>query len=356
MKTFLSIIICSIAALSVSAQTTANATFFAQDGQKFWVIMDGIKQNDKPETNVKVTGLTNPMYRVKIIFADNTIPAIDQSLQTVDYDNKYVDATYNIRKDKKGKMVMRISSFSESTTSASPAQAVVPFHKEETAPVATMPTTNNPTIKQDVVTGPGGVNSSQTVTDPDGNAVKMDMNMGATGGTIKVDDGMGGGVNMNLGINMTGTTGTTGTVSSTTTTTVTQTGSGSGLRPGTPANNVGPNTPAQPITNTPPPANSSNACINPASSTDLGNLKGSIQKQSFSSNKMNVAKSFLKSKCLSVEQIKDVMGLFSFEGDKLEFAKFAYDRCSNKDDYYMVSDAFSFSSSNDELTDYINSK
>jgi hypothetical protein len=71
---------------------------------------------------------------------------------------------------------------------------------------------------------------------------------------------------------------------------------------------------------------------------------------------MNVAKTFLKNKCVSVSQIKDIMALFSFEGDKLEFAKAAYDRCSDKENYYQVSDAFSFSSSNDELTDFINSK
>lgn len=371
MKALFSFIICAFAALTASAQSpSASVTFFTQDGQKFWVIMDGIKQNDKPDANVKVTGLTNPNYRAKIIFADNTIPAIDKNIQVVDYDNKFFDATYNIQKDKKGKMVVKISSFSESKGGPTSAQTV-PFHtedtygseyntygKDNTTKTTTTTTTQNVGIKQDVNVGNDGrVGTSQSVSTPDGGAVKMDMNMGATGGGIKVDDGMGGKVDMNInmgGIGMDGT-GATGTTTTTTTTkttvTTTTSGGGSMERPdatGKP-NNIGPNTPV----NTAP---ATNVCAYPASTADMSNLTGSIKKQSFSDNKMNVAKTFIKNKCLSVAQIKEVMGLFSFEDSKLEFAKLAYDRCSDKENYYMVGDALTFSSSQDELTNFINSK
>jgi hypothetical protein len=384
MKALFSFIVCAFAALTVGAQTASSSvTFFSQDGQKFWVIMDGIKQNDKPDANVKVTGLTNSNYRAKIIFADNTIPSIDKNIQTQDFENKYFDATYNIQKDKKGKLVVRISSFSESKGGPTSAQTV-PFHADDkygsdyntygngtpaqtTTNQTTTTTTRDDnvgvqqnvtggagsdkaTIKQNVNATGNGVGTSQSITDPDGNTVKMDMNMGTNGGGIKIDDGMGGGVNMNLGINMTGMDGAGTTTTTTTKTTTTTTYSSSSTGGGIPDNRP-------PVNNTPPPPPSnSNGCVYPASSADMGNLKGSIQKQSFSDNKMNVAKTFLKNKCLSVSQIKDVMGLFSFEADKLSFAKLAYDRCVDKENYYMVSDAFSFSSSNDELTDYINSK
>jgi hypothetical protein len=383
MKALFSFILCAFAAITVSAQSpSASVTFFSQDGQKFWVIMDGIKQNDKPDANVKVTGLTNPNYRAKIIFVDNTIPSIDKNIQTVDVEDKYFDATYNIQKDKKGKMVVRISSFSESKGGPTSAQTV-PFHSDDkygsdfsTTVMPTQTTTNQTTttttrgntgsvnqnvtggsgsdkatINQNVVGNDRGVNSSQTITDPDGNTVKMDMNMGATGGGIKVDDGMGGSVNMNLGINMSGMDGVGTTTTTTTKTTTTTTYSSSGTGGSIPDNRPPANT-----TPPPPPPAANNGCTFPASSADISSLKGSIQKQSFSDNKMNVAKTFLKNKCVSVSQVKDIMGLFSFEADKLSFAKLAYDRCADKENYYQVSDAFSFSSSNDELTDYINSK
>ncbi len=376
MKTLFSILVCSLLSIATIAQTTANATFFSQDGEKFWVIVDGVKQNDKAATNVKVTGLTNELYRVKIIFSDNTIPAIDQTISTTDVENKRVDATYNIRKDKKGKMVMRVSSFNESaSTTASPAQTVIPYHTEETPATTPAVNTTQPVtgsrqdvnIKQDVNATPNGVGSSQSITTPDGDNVRMDMNVGATGGGIKVDDGMGGSINMNLNMNISGMDGSTqgGNVSSSTTVTQSSSSStstsvnssvgGTPSRPTTPppANTTPTRPTTPPPANTTPPANS--GCV-AASATDMTNLTNSIKKQAFSENKMNVAKTFIKSKCLSVDQIKQVMGLFTMDDDKLAFAKLAYDRCADKENYFMVGDALTFSSNQDDLMDFINSK
>ena len=363
MKSITIFCFCILAAFGAAAQTSASATFFAAEGEKFWVIMDGIKQNANADANVKVTGLTNENYQVKIIFADSKLGSINKMIYTKNYEEKFADVTYKVAKNKKGAYVVSISSFSEAQPGNPSNASVVPHTDVE--PAATQPATNTNTgtVNQNVSMTNTKTTTSQTVTTPEGDKVTMDMNMGTTGGNVKIDDGMGGGVNMNLGINVTGMDGATGTTQgnssttvtrTTTTTTYSTTGGGLGntqpvdnKRPGT---NVGPNTPT-----TPPPATNT-GCVNPASSTDLGNLKGSIQKQSFAENKMNAAKAFLKAKCLSVDQIKEVMGLFSFEADKLSFAKLAYDRCSDKDNYYMVGDAFSFSSSQDELMEYINSK
>jgi hypothetical protein len=47
---------------------------------------------------------------------------------------------------------------------------------------------------------------------------------------------------------------------------------------------------------------------------------------------------------------------FTFEDSKLEFAKNAYANCSNKDDYYMLNEAFTFSSSKSELNKYVSNQ
>ena len=47
------------------------------------------------------------------------------------------------------------------------------------------------------------------------------------------------------------------------------------------------------------------------------------------------------------------MEKFSFEDGKLEFAKQAYANCLNKDEYYLVNQAFIFSSSKNELNEFI---
>jgi hypothetical protein len=58
---------------------------------------------------------------------------------------------------------------------------------------------------------------------------------------------------------------------------------------------------------------------------------------------------------LSTDQIIEIVNLFSFEENKLDYAKFAYSKCVDKNNYFIVNDAFSFSSSTDELTEYIES-
>lgn len=369
MKSISIFCICLLAAFSAVAQTSASATFFAAEGEKFWVIMDGIKQNVNADANVKVTGLNKDNYQVKIIFADSKLGSINKMIYTKNYEEKFADVTYKIAKNKKGAYVVSISSFSEAQTGNPSNASVVPHTNTE--PAATQPATNNGTgaanINQNVSMTNTKTTTSQTVTSPEGDKVTMDMNMGATGGNVRVDDGMGGGVNMNMGINISGLDGATGTTQSnssttvtrtTTTTTYSSTGGGMTGTPGNtqPVDNTRPATGVGTTTPQTPPAANTGGCTLAASSTDVENLKGSIKKQSFSENKMNAAKAFLKAKCLSVTQIKDIMGLFSFEADKLAFAKLAYDRCSNKEDYYMVGDAFSFSSSQDELMEYVNGK
>ena len=89
---------------------------------------------------------------------------------------------------------------------------------------------------------------------------------------------------------------------------------------------------------------------------EIGNINGvlnAIDNESFNDDKMMVAKQATKNKCLNVGQIKQIMEKFSFEDGKLEFAKLAYANCLNKDEYYLVNQAFTFSSSKSELNEFI---
>jgi hypothetical protein len=84
-------------------------------------------------------------------------------------------------------------------------------------------------------------------------------------------------------------------------------------------------------------------------------LKNSINAQSFDSSKLNVAKQGIGSNNLTAAQVKELVALFGYDSSKLEIAKFAYGRTVDRNNYYQVSDAFTYSSSVDELTRYINS-
>lgn len=88
--------------VAVFSQLT-NLVFFTEQGEKFSLIMNGIRQNDSPETNIMITGLPAPSYKVKIIFEDPKLPPIDKTL----YFQQGTETTYNIKKNNKGEYVIR---------------------------------------------------------------------------------------------------------------------------------------------------------------------------------------------------------------------------------------------------------
>lgn len=88
---------------------------------------------------------------------------------------------------------------------------------------------------------------------------------------------------------------------------------------------------------------------------ELEEIKATIKKQSFSSTMKSVAKQILSSrKCFSCNQIKQIVALFSFEDDKLEIIKYAYDFTTDKQNFYTLVDVLKFSSSKEDLMNFIN--
>ena len=78
-----------------------------------------------------------------------------------------------------------------------------------------------------------------------------------------------------------------------------------------------------------------------------------ISKESFDSSKLTVAEQVVSSNPLTASQILGICRLFSFESNKLSFAKFAYTYCVDKNKYYLLNEAFSYESSKRELNEFI---
>ena len=53
-----------LSAFSVYAQSLGNVVLFSQEGERFFIILNGVRQNDEVQTNVKVTDLNAPMYKL----------------------------------------------------------------------------------------------------------------------------------------------------------------------------------------------------------------------------------------------------------------------------------------------------
>jgi hypothetical protein len=86
---------------------------------------------------------------------------------------------------------------------------------------------------------------------------------------------------------------------------------------------------------------------------EFGLLRESIRSKSFESTRLQVARQALDSRRLTSYQVRELMELMWFESSKLELAKFAYSRVIDKERFFLVNDAFSFSSSIDELDRFI---
>lgn len=78
-----------------------------------------------------------------------------------------------------------------------------------------------------------------------------------------------------------------------------------------------------------------------------------IGRQSFESNRLQVAQQIAMSNPLSSAQVASIMQQFSFESTRLDFARFAYGYVVDPQRYFMVNNAFAFSSSVDDLNRFL---
>ncbi|GAB4296696.1 MAG: hypothetical protein Kow0068_21080 [Marinilabiliales bacterium] len=85
----------------------------------------------------------------------------------------------------------------------------------------------------------------------------------------------------------------------------------------------------------------------------FNDLLFTLKNTSFDSNRLLIAKQAAMLNGISSTQVYEIMKCFSFESNRLEFAKYAYHYVSDPNNYYIVNNAFVFSSSIRELNDFI---
>jgi hypothetical protein len=97
-------------------------------------------------------------------------------------------------------------------------------------------------------------------------------------------------------------------------------------------------------------------CPAPMSDQGFAAAMQSIQSKDFEDTKLSVAKQVLNSNCLMSADIAKICRLFDFEATRLDFAKYAYGRTFDPENYFVVNDVFDFESSISDLTNYIASQ
>ena len=281
----------------ISRGQLTNLVFFTEKGEQFSVVLNGVLQNDKPETNIKVTGLPAPSYKLKIIFANANIPELNKTLMF----RQGTESTFNIKKNSKGEYVAR---FLNST----PIEQVLPPPPEQRIVVYTTIAPSTTIINQTQVNSTT-INNTNVATD--------------------------GNINMNVN----SSSATYSSTASASQTTLSSSGSGE----------------AHPHTDhyVMPGYNGPIGCPYPMSDLDFADVKRSIASKSFEESKLTIAKEVTGANCLFASEVKEIMLLFSFEPTRLTFAKFAYKYTFDRGNYYKINDAFQFESSIDELRQFI---
>ncbi len=82
-------------------------------------------------------------------------------------------------------------------------------------------------------------------------------------------------------------------------------------------------------------------------------FKQVLKNESFDATRQSIAKQVISANYFTSAQVKEIIQQFSFENSKLEIAKYAYKYTVDKGSYFLLTDAFTFSSSKDELMRYI---
>ncbi|MEM7036086.1 MAG: DUF4476 domain-containing protein [Bacteroidota bacterium] len=288
---------------SAQAQNSSVVLFSAQ-GERFHVILNGLRMNETPMTNVKIDDLNQPGYKLKVIFEDPNIGDMDKNL----YMQPGEETVYTIKQNRKGDYKLGFVSSAPIATAPPPPPNTQVIHWG--APQVVTTTTVEETVTHTHSSGGTGT----------GENVSMGVNIN------------GFSMDMNVDINDGSTMNTGGSTVITTTETITTTDGGGGAV----------------IIEEPPCAM--------MGSSDYSAACNSISSKSFSDSKLTLAKQITRNNCLTAAQIKGITNLFDFESGKLEYAKFAYDYCSDRNNYYQVNDAFDFESSIEELDEYISGR
>lgn len=309
-KTILLLFIVSLFTQFAAAQMAlpGSLTVKSDDGSKFYLELNGRRYNDKPQAKVRIEDLPATTYDAKVVFENNARPQLSRNIMIADDRGKAQDVTYSIKKNKKGKMALN-------PYAASPAYGNSPRPDD-----CVVYCYDNPYY---VVAGPGMY--------PPGIPYP---------GSYPPGPGMGN-------------NGTV--VTTTTTTTTTTTGGGNYGYPPNPNGGYYGGQNGYPVYDQPVYDPAAGPCRYAMPAADFEQAKAIVKDNSFDDTKLSTAQEIITSNCVTAVQILEITKLFAFEQTKLEFAKFAYLNCIDKNNYFKVGNALKFEHSKKELNEYIRS-
>ncbi len=267
-------------------------SIFSENGEPFFLILNGIKQNLTPQSKIRVEALPKYQNDIQILFANKMTPPIRQTVNIADPINgRAVNLTLRISKMGRGRAFLKFHRMTECDRNYHGPRDEYVMYYGKPQQVNTVTETSY----MDPITGQWVTETTTTTTDQYG--------YGNNGGGRR--------------------------------------GGGRGDRPNDGRGYGRDYTP-------PPPA----APMEMDTRT-FNDAKASINNASFENTKLSTAKTILSSHFVNTNQVMEICNLFSFENSKLEFAKYAYSRTVDQQNYFKVSSVLTFDSNKKALNDFI---
>ncbi|MEO8770359.1 MAG: DUF4476 domain-containing protein, partial [Ferruginibacter sp.] len=288
---------------------------FSQNGDKFFLFLDGVKQNDIAQSNIRIQQIPGLYYNVKIVFKDTKMaPIFKSNLYISDVDDKLMDAAYRIRRDKAGKPKLNFYSMTkvQENFTAPEGMYVYGFGKADEAIAAVAPAkkTKAPvkgTISNIKVVEQSNATTAATKNKPvASNNTKTPVKKGLVNDPIVAKN-------------------------NTSTATIDK---------------------KKEVRKVIPENKKCNGW--PMGKGDLVAAKKTIQETAKEDEKLTAAQEIIASNCLLASQVTEFCALFKSEKSKLAFAKYAYKFTIDRKNYSEVNKALSLETSKKELNKFIN--
>jgi hypothetical protein len=378
----------------------SNLTIFNNDGRQFYVILNGIKQNAVPQTNVYISGIKNGTYSVKLIFADGVTKDIDKNL--------WLDTPSDITGRvifKKGEGKLQLSAPVPTQGAINQSSAVVyrPNDQAVYTDQQTIQTTTTTTTTTSGSGQTGGISSNSPVSTQSGtnmnvsasqsvqsNASSTQQTAGGVNMNVNISDPMnGGGIqmnvnvsdptlnngNMNMGtqvssnakpgssgssggqavngvggvISNTSTNSSSQTSSSSTTISTTTTTTSSSTKPTAQSNTA--------ISNN---STASTSTVKPGTCKSILGDDASFVKRlkalTFDADRVATIRKDMENQCLVANQAYKIVETLTFSSDRLDISKYLFDRIIDKDKGNVLLPLFTFDSEKEEFQEYMSAR
>lgn len=305
----------------------ANVSFFSEDGEPFYVYLNGTLQNQNATNNIKIEDLPSNNYKAKIIFSDTTL---HQSTKTI-FLKGNTETVFNIKQKEEtavgNKMKSLGTSLSRDLNMKQPEKGPAELYAVKWFSERDLTVTNQAVYQQQEVrpstSTPIRVNESVRTTST--TTTTGTATMPAEQVSVKANM-----MGMNLSMEVNDNTNIQSSSTVTTTHSVTTYGNANFVNNGAVV-----------------------VDCRPMSSGEFASAVNSVEAKDFEDTRKAMAKQIIDANCLYAAQVKQLLGAFSFEDAKLEIAKYAYSKTVDQNKYYQVNDAFDFESSIEDLNKYI---